>query len=130
MTAPLLALAIPLLDVALAVVRRFLKRESIFVADRGADRRHIHHLLLEKGLSVRQAALLLYGVALFLAILSLVSSVTQDSYAGFAFLIFWGVLFCAVTWMGVQGLGYVEINMAGRLLIGGGFRRMPRGSWF
>ncbi len=117
-TAPLLALAIPLLDVALAVVRRFLKRESIF----GADRRHIHHLLLDKGLSVRQVALLLYGVALLLAILSLVSSVTQDSYAGVVL-----VLFCAVTWMGVQGLGYVEINMAGRLLIGGGFRRMLLG---
>ena len=117
-TAPLLALAIPLLDVALAIVRRFLKRQSIF----GADRGHIHHRLLDKGLSVRQAALVLYAVALVLAVLSLVSSVTQDSYAGLVL-----VLFCAVTWIGVQGLGYVEINMAGRLLIGGGFRRMLLG---
>jgi UDP-GlcNAc:undecaprenyl-phosphate GlcNAc-1-phosphate transferase len=117
-TAPLLALAIPLLDVFLAIVRRFLKRQSIF----GADRGHIHHRLLDRGLSVRQAALLLYGVALLFAILSLVSSVTQDSYAGLIL-----VLFCAVTWIGVQGLGYVELNMAGRLLIGGGFRRLLLG---
>ena len=34
------------------------------------------------------------------------------------------VLFGSVTWIGVQSLGYVEINMAGRLLLGGGFRRM------
>jgi UDP-GlcNAc:undecaprenyl-phosphate GlcNAc-1-phosphate transferase len=117
-TAPLLALAIPLLDVALAIARRFLKRQSIF----GADRGHIHHRLLDRGLTVRQAALLLYGVALLFAILSLVSSVTQDSYAGLIL-----VLFCAVTWIGVQGLGYVELNMAGRLLIGGGFRRLLLG---
>jgi UDP-GlcNAc:undecaprenyl-phosphate GlcNAc-1-phosphate transferase len=117
-TAPLLALAIPLLDVALAIARRFLKRQSIF----GADRGHIHHRLLDRGLSVRQAALLLYGVALLFAILSLVSSVTHDSYAGLIL-----VLFCAVTWIGVQGLGYVELNMAGRLLIGGGFRRLLLG---
>ncbi len=117
-TAPLLALAIPLLDVFLAIVRRFLKRQSIF----GADRGHIHHRLLDRGLSVRQAALLLYGFALLFAILSLISSVTQDSYAGLVL-----VLFCAVTWIGVQGLGYVELNMAGRLLIGGGFRRLLLG---
>jgi hypothetical protein len=32
-----------------------------------------------------------------------------------------GVLFCVVTWRGVQGLEYAEINMAGGLLICGGF---------
>ncbi|MBI2686001.1 MAG: undecaprenyl/decaprenyl-phosphate alpha-N-acetylglucosaminyl 1-phosphate transferase [Acidobacteria bacterium] len=113
-TAPLLALAIPLLDSGLAVMRRFLRRQSIFDADRG----HVHHRLLDRGLSVRQAALLLYGVSLVFAILSLVSSVVRDSYAGVIL-----VLFGAVTWIGIQSLGYVEINMAGRLLLGGGFRR-------
>lgn len=114
-TAPLLALAIPLLDAGLAIIRRFLRRQSIF----GADRGHVHHKLLDRGLTVRQAALLLYGVSLIFAILSLLSSVVHDSYAGVIL-----VLFGAVTWIGVQGLGYVEINMAGRLLLGGGFRRM------
>ena len=114
-TAPLLALAIPLMDSVLAVIRRFLRRQPIFLADRG----HVHHKLLDKGLSVRQAALLLYGVSLVFAILSLASSVLRDSYAGIVL-----VLFGAVTWIGVQSLGYVEINMAGKLLLGGGFRRM------
>ncbi len=114
-TSPLLALAIPLLDSGLAVVRRFLRRQPIF----GADRGHVHHRLLDRGLSVRQAALLLYGVSLVFAVLSLVSSVVHDSYAGVIL-----VLFGSVTWIGVQSLGYVEINMAGRLLLGGGFRRM------
>jgi UDP-GlcNAc:undecaprenyl-phosphate GlcNAc-1-phosphate transferase len=114
-TAPLLALAIPLLDSVMAVIRRFLRRQPIF----GADRGHVHHRLLDRGLSVRQAAVLLYGVSLVFAILSLASSVLRDSYAGVVL-----VLFGAVTWIGVQSLGYVEINMAGRLLLGGGFRRM------
>ena len=117
-TAPLLALAIPLLDSALAVIRRFLRRQPIF----GADRGHVHHRLLDKGLTVRQAAILLYGVSLLFAILSLASSVVRDSYAGVIL-----VLFGAVTWIGVQSLGYVELNMAGTLLIGGGFRRMLMG---
>ena len=114
-TAPLLALAIPLLDSMLAIVRRFICRKPIFTADRG----HLHHKLLDKGLTVRQAALLLYAVSLIFAVLSLLSSVIHDSYAGVVL-----VLFGAVTWIGVQSLGYVEISMAGRLLIGGGFRRM------
>jgi UDP-GlcNAc:undecaprenyl-phosphate GlcNAc-1-phosphate transferase len=83
-TAPLLALAIPLLDSGLAVVRRFLRRESIF----GADRGHVHHKLLDRGLSVRQAALVLYGVSLLFAILSLASSVLHDSYAGVVLVLF------------------------------------------
>ena len=117
-TAPLLALAIPLLDSMLSVVRRFLRRQSIFDGDRG----HVHHRLLAKGLTVRQAAVVLYAVSLGFAILSLVSSMLRDSYAGIVL-----VLFGAMTWIGVQSLGYVEINMAGRMILGGGFRRMLGG---
>src|SRR5947208_12565007 len=44
MAAPLMALSIPLLDTALAIVRRFLRHQPIF----GADRGHIHHKLLAR----------------------------------------------------------------------------------
>src|SRR5262249_33083660 len=37
------------------------------------------------------------------------------------------VLFCTVTWIGIQHLGYVEIGIASRLLLEGGFRRMVSG---
>ncbi len=47
MTAPLLVLAVPLLDVCLAVARRLVRGQPIF----GADRAHIHHKLLSKGLT-------------------------------------------------------------------------------
>src|SRR5437762_8292518 len=42
MTAPLMALGIPILDTCLSVVRRFLRHQPIF----GGDRDHIHHRLL------------------------------------------------------------------------------------
>jgi UDP-N-acetylmuramyl pentapeptide phosphotransferase/UDP-N-acetylglucosamine-1-phosphate transferase/glycosyltransferase involved in cell wall biosynthesis len=58
---PALALSVPLLDTLLTFVRRaVLQRQSIFAAERG----HIHHRLLNVGLSPRQAVLVLYMVTL------------------------------------------------------------------
>ncbi len=52
---PLLALGLPLMDMLLAMMRRFLERRSIFAADRG----HLHHRLLDLGLTHRRAVLVL-----------------------------------------------------------------------
>ena len=73
--APLLALAVPLLDTALAIIRRVREGRPIF----GADRRHIHHRLLDCGLSPRRVALLLYGVCAIAAVLSIAADVGQSS---------------------------------------------------
>jgi UDP-GlcNAc:undecaprenyl-phosphate/decaprenyl-phosphate GlcNAc-1-phosphate transferase len=53
---PLLVLAVPLLDVALAIVRRM--RKGIGIAH--ADKEHIHHRLMDIGHTHRQAVLLMY----------------------------------------------------------------------
>src|SRR6185437_8896845 len=58
MTAPLMAVAIPLFDTALAILRRFLRGQPIWAADRG----HIHHRLLDRGLSPKRVVMVLYGV--------------------------------------------------------------------
>lgn len=55
---PILCFGLPIIDVTLAVSRRFLKRQPLFRAD--AD--HIHHKLLKRGLSQQVAVLVLYGV--------------------------------------------------------------------
>ncbi len=112
MTAPLLALAIPLLDTALAVVRRFMRRQPLFTADRG----HIHHRLLDRGLSPRRVALVLYGICTLSAIFSL--CMMSQNFQGVAI-----VLFCGMAWMGIQHLGYVEFGVAGRMFVEGAFRR-------
>jgi UDP-GlcNAc:undecaprenyl-phosphate/decaprenyl-phosphate GlcNAc-1-phosphate transferase len=54
-----LILVLPLAETGLSVARRFLGARSIFVA----DREHIHHKLLDRGLSQRQAVNALYCVA-------------------------------------------------------------------
>lgn len=64
---PLLALGLPLFDTSLAIVRRFLSGRPLF----GADRGHIHHRLLDLGLSHRQVVLALYGVCIFLTTIAL-----------------------------------------------------------
>jgi UDP-GlcNAc:undecaprenyl-phosphate GlcNAc-1-phosphate transferase len=55
---PLLALGLPIMDMMVAMVRRFLAHRSIFSPDRG----HIHHRLLDAGLTQRRAVLTLYGL--------------------------------------------------------------------
>lgn len=71
---PPVILGIPLLDVAFAVFRRYYQNRPIFQP----DREHLHHQLLELGLSHRQAVLAIYGVSALLGlsavILNLVSS--------------------------------------------------------
>jgi UDP-GlcNAc:undecaprenyl-phosphate GlcNAc-1-phosphate transferase len=114
MTAPLLAFALPALDVCISIVRRFLRMQPLF----GADRGHIHHKLLERGLTPRRAVLLLYAVSCLYAILSLIGSARGNQFAGVVL-----VLFGIVSWIGIQGLGYAEFHAAGRMLFQGSFRR-------
>jgi len=115
MTAPLMVLAVPLLDTSLAVVRRFMRHQPIFTADRN----HIHHRLLDRGLSPRRVALVLYGVCGLGACFSLLVSVAQNQFSGLIILVF-----CAATWIGIQHLGYGEFGTARRLVLTGTFRHI------
>jgi UDP-GlcNAc:undecaprenyl-phosphate GlcNAc-1-phosphate transferase len=114
MLVPLLALSIPLLDVSLAVIRRFLRSQPIF----SADRQHIHHRLLDRGLSARKAVWVLYLFAALAAAFALLSSSFGGKYQGFVILIF-----CAAAWIGIRQLGYAEFAIAGGMLFRGGWKR-------
>jgi UDP-GlcNAc:undecaprenyl-phosphate GlcNAc-1-phosphate transferase len=114
MTAPLMALSIPILDVCLSVVRRFLRREPLLRGDRG----HIHHRLLDLGLTQRQVVVILYAACGIAACFSIFQSVTANHFSGAVILVF-----CAVAWVGVQNLGYAEFDQARRMILAGGFRR-------
>jgi UDP-GlcNAc:undecaprenyl-phosphate GlcNAc-1-phosphate transferase len=113
MTAPLIALSVPLLDTGLAIFRRFLRRQPIF----GADRGHIHHRLLDKGLTQRKVALTLYACSAVGAACSIL--MMNKNATGIVILIF-----CLMSWIGVQHLGYIEFGVAGRMFIEGAFRRL------
>ncbi len=62
---PVAALAIPIVDTAWAIVRRRLRGKSIATP----DTEHLHHRLLDFGLSPRETALVFYfGTAIFAAV--------------------------------------------------------------
>ena len=113
MTAPLMALAIPLLEVCLSVVRRFLRHQPIF----SADRDHIHHRLLNRGFTPRRVALVLYGVCGLAAAFSLLQNFVHGQMASAVV-----VLFCAAAWIGIQHLGYSEFSLARNIIMSGAFR--------
>ena len=60
--APLLVLALPIFDTSFAIIRRIIKEKSlkaVFKADRG----HLHHKLIDRGYSQKQAVFILYGIS-------------------------------------------------------------------
>ena len=95
---PVVSLGLPILDVALAVARRFVAGKPLFVA----DKQHIHHKLVKLGLSQRDAVLILYAVTAGFGFLSLILLEGRATIA----------LVLAVTgigiFVGVQQLRYQE----------------------
>ena len=60
---PILVFGVPLVDALVVTIRRILARQPITQA----DKRHLHHQLLAKGLTQRQTVVVLYGFAILLA---------------------------------------------------------------
>jgi UDP-GlcNAc:undecaprenyl-phosphate/decaprenyl-phosphate GlcNAc-1-phosphate transferase len=73
----LLVLAVPIIDAFWIIVRRISQRRSPFAPDRG----HLHHRLLDVGLSHRQTVLLIYAICAGLGVLSLLLSGAGQVYA-------------------------------------------------
>lgn len=73
----LLVLGVPIIDTFWIIVRRMAQGGSPF----SPDRSHIHHRLLDLGLSHRQTVLVIYAICLALALLSLLLSGVSQLYA-------------------------------------------------
>jgi len=73
----LLVLGIPIIDTFWIIVRRVTQGRSPFSPDRG----HIHHRMLDLGLSHRQTVFAIYGLCLVLAVLALALSGVTQLYA-------------------------------------------------
>ncbi|HEV2485806.1 MAG TPA: MraY family glycosyltransferase [Terracidiphilus sp.] len=113
LTAPLMVLAVPLLDVGLAVVRRFLRGQPIFAADDA----HIHHKLLSLGLTPRHLLFVIYGICAVGSAASLLLTISHNQNRDFVL-----VLVCLAAWLGLQHLGYSEFGVAKRMVLGGTIR--------
>ena len=68
---PVIVLGLPIFDVIFAIVRRIAKGKSIkavFEPDKG----HLHHRLVEKGFTQKQAVLILYGLSASLGMFAII----------------------------------------------------------
>jgi len=97
---PIIAMGLPILDTSLAFIRRFLRNQSIFVA----DKQHIHHILLSKGWNQRKVVLVLYGISIVFTGLSLLLIFNKDLQAFLIITVFSIVVFVLIT-----KLGYMEM---------------------
>ncbi len=108
---PILALGLPLMDVLLAVIRRYLgsvqegnplkKLRHLFVA----DQEHIHHKLMKLGYSHKISVYILYGICILFGCSAYILSVIKDEYIG-TLLFFVSV----IVFLGVRRLGYIEFK--------------------
>ncbi|MEW6732663.1 MAG: MraY family glycosyltransferase [Acidobacteriota bacterium] len=103
---PVVSFGLPIMETLLSMARRFLARQPLFAA----DRRHIHHQLLAKGLSHRQVVIVLYGVSALFGMLSLLMIESHARTIGLILLIL-GIS----VWIGIQHLGYHEFGEVSRL---------------
>lgn len=65
---PVVILGLPIFDTLFAICRRLAHHKSIMQADRG----HIHHRLIDAGLSQRQAVIILYAITALLGIFAVI----------------------------------------------------------
>jgi UDP-GlcNAc:undecaprenyl-phosphate GlcNAc-1-phosphate transferase len=108
--APLLALAVPILDTGIAVARRLISGKRVF----DADGDHIHHRLVRLGLTPRRVVVVLYAIAAAFGALSLLTMRESSQVIGIVV-----IASSVVTWIGIQQLGYYEFGEVGRVLTQG-----------
>ncbi|MDO5557072.1 MAG: MraY family glycosyltransferase [Clostridia bacterium] len=100
---PIIVLGLPILDTVFAIIRRLIKGKSLKAVVQ-ADKGHLHHKLVEKGYSPKDAVLVLYGISV--------------SFGMFAIILFesgiWKALSFALMLLAVIAIGYREIKTRGK----------------
>ena len=100
---PILALAVPILDTGLSILRRLRRRTGIFLP----DRQHIHHRLLETEGSQRSAVLSLYFLTVCFCLIAL-SFTRIEGYVAILFLVAVALLTIRL----LRNLGIFEVGQA------------------
>jgi UDP-GlcNAc:undecaprenyl-phosphate GlcNAc-1-phosphate transferase len=98
---PVVSFGLPILETLLSIARRLISGRPVF----SADREHIHHKLLQLGLSHRQVVIVLYAVSALFAMLSLFLLWPTGSTLGLVL----AVVGTGI-WLGVQHLNYLEFG--------------------
>lgn len=118
---PLLVVGVPVFDTALAVWRRSMRSamDRVLGAERvrhifAPDREHLHHRLLDAGLSQKAVARVLYGMAFALVVAALLGDLLVDA-GGSVYLV--GII--ALVYVIVRHLVHIELWDTGMLLLEG-----------
>ena len=98
---PVVSFGLPILETTLSVLRRLISGRPILTGDRD----HIHHRLLQHGMSPRQVVVVLYAVSALFALLSLFLLWPGRNALGLVLLVIGTCI-----WFGVQHLGYMEFG--------------------
>lgn len=80
---PIIAMGVPIFDTLFTITRRYLERRPLFSADRG----HIHHRLLDMGITHRRAVHILYGISVVFTGLGIAISLGRSWEVGLSLLI-------------------------------------------
>lgn len=95
---PLIVLALPLFDTILAIIRRIIKTKSLKGVFK-ADREHLHHKIMKKGYSQKQAVFILYGLS---ATFGMFAIILLESG-------FWKAISFALMVIAIIAIGYKDI---------------------
>ena len=90
---PILAVGLPVFDTLLTMFRRFVSRRGIFSPDRG----HLHHILLDAGISHRRVVLGLYAVCCVLCSAALMMVLNRNRNIGYC------LMAASLAWIGLWG---------------------------
>ena len=98
---PMVVMGIPLLDTVFAIVRRFHENRPIFQP----DREHLHHQLLARGFSHRQAVLMIYAVSVIMGASAVIMNLLTTNQAMLLLVILATFTLVAANRIGVTGFG-------------------------
>ena len=98
---PAIALGLPILDTAFAIMRRYVNGKPIFQPDKG----HLHHRLLDTGMSHKEVVLFMYGITAILCI----GAVLWAEMDGFYAALIIAVIITAVA-VGAKKIGILNDN--------------------
>lgn len=104
---PIVMLGLPIVDTLFAMLRRSIRGRPMF----SADKEHIHHLLLARGLSHRSAVLSLYAVAGLLGGAAIILSFS-DARGALVILILLAVLGT----LAARAVGFGRVNLTGQTI--------------
>jgi len=98
---PGIALGLPIMDTLLAIGRRAVRGRPLFQP----DKEHIHHKLMDLGLSHRQAVFVLYGFCILLGTAALILTYANSGQTALLLLVL-----AIVAFVFLRSLGYVRLD--------------------